>query len=332
MAKGGQVADSEDCADVKAFVRALYMQNSSPLTSVREKIGISFMEYWEKLLETPSTFECTPEDMCPPDTLANTETGLAFTWQHCCDWEEYRATNGEGSATYETIMYACTTLKFRMRFQQLLEELKFHGNEYDPKKIGTDDYPQIKYDQLLQGLVNLNCGSDALDLQEQIRRGHVGLEDEQAHDLGTLLNDLNKAKTDMEAKVEAAKLNMNTTPEQQAKLEKDLARIIVAIVRNPSRLPLRRPAAWLTIRARCFCRPSMSLARPTTIGSGRVTSCCGSKVTRSQHHSRSRSRSLGRRRSPSRSPTIGHSGWGARTTMTRWKHDLVARSDGLGHP
>ena len=221
----------------------LYFQNNSPLTSVREKIGISFMEYWETLLATPSTFECTPEDMCLPDTLANTEMGLAFTWQHCCDWDEYRATNGEGSATYETIMYACTTLKFRMRFQQLLEELKFHGNEYDPKKIGTDDYPQIKYDQLLQGLVNLNCGSDALDLQEQIRRGHVGLEDEQAHDLGTLLNDLNKAKTDVEAKVEAAKLNMNTTPEQQAKLEKDLARIIAAIVRSPSRLPLRRPAA-----------------------------------------------------------------------------------------
>ena len=99
------------------------------------------------------------------------------------------------------------------------------------------------YGQLLQGLVNINCGSDALDLQEQIRRGHVGLEDEQAHDLGTLLNDLNKAKTDVEAKVEAAKLNMNTTPEQQAKLEKDLARIIAAIVRSPSRLPLRRPAA-----------------------------------------------------------------------------------------
>lgn len=89
------------------------------------------------------------------------------------EWEEYRLGVASGAPTepvsYDAIKDAVKALRFCKQYQSLVDELAFRNCAYNGP--GSE----IKYDQVLQGLVNVNLGSAALTLEEQLSRGVVSL-------------------------------------------------------------------------------------------------------------------------------------------------------------
>eukprot|EP01043_Picozoa_sp_COSAG02_P028371 COSAG02_NODE_1716_length_11210_cov_24.482495_4_plen_250_part_00 len=89
------------------------------------------------------------------------------------EWEEYRLAVASSAPTkpvsYEVIKAAVKALRFCKQYQNLVDELAFRNCSYNGP--GSE----IKYDQVLQGLVNVNLGSAALSLEEQLSRGVASL-------------------------------------------------------------------------------------------------------------------------------------------------------------
>ena len=212
--------DGDKCSDVKALLHDLYFQNDSPIITETEKVGISFGEHWEALLETPCVYECTPEVDMPEDTISSKlATELQFTYQNVTEWEEYRKNGGTGSCSYTTILYAVTTLRSRMRFQNLLDELNFHGHRY------LDEDSVVKYDDMLQALVNLNCGDAALSLEDQMARMAREQGREEEHGLAANQRNLMEMQTDLTRRLQASKLNGNISQKEKDKIAADLEKV-----------------------------------------------------------------------------------------------------------
>ena len=69
------------------------------------------------------------------------------------------------SPPYDVVKAAVKALRFCKQYQNLVDELAFRNCRYNGP--GSE----IKYDQVLQGLVNVNLGTAALSLEEQLSRG-----------------------------------------------------------------------------------------------------------------------------------------------------------------
>jgi hypothetical protein len=216
IAKGR--APDDQCADVESFLHDLYFQNNSPINNEIERVGIGFSEHWKALLETPSVFDCVPEDALPAESIiSDSVPELSFTWQNVTEWDQFRLTGGKGNVSYTTILYGLTSLRARIRLQNLMDELGFHGHQY------VDEDSVIKYDDLLQGLVNLNCGEEALSLEDQMARKarNKGREDAS---LAAIQVNLTEMLKDTMGKIEASKLNSNVTEKAKAKLAEEKRR------------------------------------------------------------------------------------------------------------
>lgn len=88
------------------------------------------------------------------------------------EWEEYRLSLAEKtsrSISYDVIKSAVKALRFCVQYQHIIDELKCRNCEYN------GEGSEIKYDQVLQGLVNVNLGTAALSLEEQLSRNVVSL-------------------------------------------------------------------------------------------------------------------------------------------------------------
>jgi hypothetical protein len=135
--------------DIKAFLKGVYTAANSPF-KIEGQPGISFGEWYNTLLETPAIFESATQG----------DTG---TLQ---DWEKFRIKNKSAKVPpYAVIKEACKALRFNVHYQHLVDELGFHGAAY------SGEGSELKYDQVLQGLVNVEMGEAALSLEEQLHRG-----------------------------------------------------------------------------------------------------------------------------------------------------------------
>lgn len=139
--------------DLKGFLKGVYTAANSPF-KLEGQPGISFNEWYNTLLETPAIFESARQG----------DTGTLE------DWETFRQnlkskSSPTRSPPYAVIKEACKSLRFNVHYQHLVDELGFHGAEY------TGEGSELKYDQVLQGLVNVEMGEAALSLEEQLHRG-----------------------------------------------------------------------------------------------------------------------------------------------------------------
>lgn len=136
-------------ADIKKFLKEVYVAANSPFKREGQP-GISFNEWYNTLLETPAIFESARQG----------DLGMLE------DWEHFRKDNKTSKTPpYTVIKEACKALRFNVHYQHLVEELGFHGAEYN------GEGSELKYDQVLQGLVNVEMGEAALSLEEQLHRG-----------------------------------------------------------------------------------------------------------------------------------------------------------------
>lgn len=106
-----------------------------------------------------------------------------------------------------------------MRFQNMLNELNFHGHRY------LDEDSVVKYDDMLQALVNLNCGDAALSLEDQMAR--MAREQGRGEETGLTSNlrNLMEMRRDLNNKLEASKLNGNISQKEKDHLARDLKKI-----------------------------------------------------------------------------------------------------------
>ena len=71
--------------------------------------------------------------------------------------------------SYDVIKAAAKALRFCVQYQSMVDELAFRNCAYN------GEGSEIKYDQVLQALVNVNLGTAALSLEEQLSRGVASL-------------------------------------------------------------------------------------------------------------------------------------------------------------
>eukprot|EP01043_Picozoa_sp_COSAG02_P011848 COSAG02_NODE_443_length_22233_cov_69.528870_4_plen_234_part_00 len=136
-------------ADIKKFLKSVYTAANSPF-KIEGQPGISFNEWFNTLLETPAIFESARQG-----DLGTLE-----------EWEKFRQDNKTARIPpYAVIKEACKALRFNVHYQHLVDELSFHGATY------AGEGSELKYDQVLQGLVNVEMGEAALSLEEQLHRG-----------------------------------------------------------------------------------------------------------------------------------------------------------------
>ena len=84
------------------------------------------------------------------------------------EFDEFKAWFGKpGVVTTKQLKNALQTLRFRQNFARILKELEFHNCYF------VDDDSTLKYDQVLQALVNNKLGAAALSLEEQRKRGLI---------------------------------------------------------------------------------------------------------------------------------------------------------------
>ena len=161
-----------ETTDLKELMNRLYYADDSPIAAVQEP-GSNFSEYWDVLIATPSVFPSCggdiPASFFQPDgwsrrwdairqTIATGEgnkKGWAVVCSEC------------GPVPLRDLRAAIESLRFRGHYKRVVYELAFHAVEYDATLAGAS---KIKYDQLLQSLVNVRMGDDALSLDEQVRR------------------------------------------------------------------------------------------------------------------------------------------------------------------
>ena len=90
-------------------------------------------------------------------TKAIFESARQYDTGTLVDWENYRQNvTMVRTPPYAVIKEACKALRFNVHYQHLADELEFHGAAYNGK--GSE----LKYDQVLQGLVNVEMGNSAL--------------------------------------------------------------------------------------------------------------------------------------------------------------------------
>ena len=88
-------------------------------------------------------------------------------------WEDYRFyMNGlldvnavEPIAIHTTIKDMIKSLRFRSNYHHVVNELEFHSAYY------VDTNSTLRYNQVLQALVNVKMGKEALSLEDQLARG-----------------------------------------------------------------------------------------------------------------------------------------------------------------
>eukprot|EP01048_Picozoa_sp_COSAG05_P009156 COSAG05_NODE_733_length_7644_cov_43.682704_6_plen_734_part_00 len=196
MAWALNVESGNEPSSVKGFLKKLYNTANSPLKLMHQP-GISFGEFWQALVETPGDFE-SPHDADLDDAFPDRRR-----------WDEYivnGGTTGEkehGSPSYHIIKTALMTLRFRLNFQRLERELQFHSCVYE------GEGSEIKYDQVLQALVNVAMGEQALSLEEQLHRGVdsiSGWKSDEAQAMAEIL-ELEETLTVWQEKLEYSKMN-----------------------------------------------------------------------------------------------------------------------------
>ena len=141
------IGDTTDSApkDAKEFLLKFYNEDNSFLTKTSERVGLTFEDYWAALLKTPARFDCACVDTTGP-WAPNVEPTVSL---EAAQWEAYRLMAIQNTAsddtdsptpagivktvTFDVLKWVVTTLRFRMKFDKLLMELKFQGDLYiDP--------------------------------------------------------------------------------------------------------------------------------------------------------------------------------------------------------
>ena len=180
--------------DLRKFVQELYTAANSPLKADGQP-GISFREYFIALMETPSVYESADQG----------DIGVLEVWEKAR--LEYAADHENGTHVahtppYNVIKAAVKNLRFSAHYKHLCTELEFHNMPYNGR--GTE----IKYDQVLQALVNVEMGDKALSLEEQLHRGvasNTGFKSDMAQAEAELL-ELQETEIEWVKKVEYARM------------------------------------------------------------------------------------------------------------------------------
>eukprot|EP01052_Picozoa_sp_SAG31_P016193 SAG31_NODE_1064_length_10098_cov_3.617462_6_plen_948_part_00 len=85
-----------------------------------------------------------------------------------CEFDEFKAWFGKpGVVSTKSLKHALQTMRFRINFARIVKELEFHNCIY------VDEDSTLKYDHVLQALVNNKLGASALSLEEQRKRGLI---------------------------------------------------------------------------------------------------------------------------------------------------------------
>ncbi len=192
--------------DTKKFIKTVYNAANSPLKADGQP-GISFKEYYKILMETPMVYESADQGEMSNDSL---------------EWETFRAAPKESPCpSYSVIKSVAKTLRFVLQYKHICEELAFHGSAYNG--AGSE----INYDQLLQGLVNVDLGNEALSLEEQLHRGVASVSGfkSDAAQAEAELQEMEETELVWQRKLEYAKMNPSSTAAEIKTLEDELERI-----------------------------------------------------------------------------------------------------------
>lgn len=155
--------------NVKEVLQRLYDAACSPIGKDSVEPGDTFAEYWEKLVSTSSIFQSCGDNVSDElrrwDPISRT---IASREKEGWSWAQIRPEIGAVLLT--DLQVAVRSLRFRIHYRRVVDELAFHAVHYDPVLA---DKSKIRYDQLIQSLVNVKMGDDALSLEDQIARGQM---------------------------------------------------------------------------------------------------------------------------------------------------------------
>jgi hypothetical protein len=216
--------DADAPEDVRDFLKSFYEHEFSPLTKPAErKIALHFDAWYEHLMSTAGVFECA-------DVISGQGEDAPVD-EHSVAWELWRIGGAVGGPpSYDIIQWAVRTLRFRLRFQNVLAELKFHGHLY------INETSTVNYNDLLQAQVSLQLGKEGRSLEEQLAREAAAEAERQAGDsrfrAANWAKILHDRRATLVMHLEGARINGNTAPKTLAKLEKDLASIELAIAES----------------------------------------------------------------------------------------------------
>eukprot|EP01052_Picozoa_sp_SAG31_P010413 SAG31_NODE_570_length_14016_cov_10.573543_4_plen_2093_part_00 len=200
-------------SDLKGFMKELYSVANSPLKQDGQP-GISFREYFDVFLRTSATF----------DSADQSDVGLLEDWEVArLAYEQDVFSEGKSPKPppYAVIKAAVKCLRFNLHYSNLCKELEFHNAGYNGR--GTE----LKYDQVLQALVNVEMGAQALSLEDQIHRGvaaKTGFRSNRAQAEAELA-ELEQTEFEWKRKVDYARMNPSKTSADVAALEKQLERV-----------------------------------------------------------------------------------------------------------
>ena len=160
--------------EIKPFLESLFDEGNSPIDQESEP-GETFEEWWDVVMHTPAFHENAQAEIDDPNcelVLEDEENvfGRIFSVR---TWEDYRFyMNGlldvnavEPIAIHTTIKDMIKSLRFRSNYHHVVNELEFHSAYY------VDTNSTLRYNQVLQALVNVKMGKEALSLEDQLARG-----------------------------------------------------------------------------------------------------------------------------------------------------------------
>lgn len=236
MAWALNVESGESPKSCKRFLQKIYNTANSPL-KLPGQPGISFSEFWNILMDTEANYS-------QPHL-----SDLDNAFPQRAEWDTYIANGGETadgseneSPTYSTIKTALATLRFRVNYKKLVTELEFHNQIY------AGEGSEIKYDQLLQSLVNVAMGEKALSLEDQLARGVdsiTGWKSDEAQTLAEIA-ELEATLKQWQEKLQYAKMNSkggSLGAKEVSDLEKQVSRLEAALAEKREQTGVGEPEA-----------------------------------------------------------------------------------------
>lgn len=166
----GLAADAVmDSAAIKECVKDCYNMGSSGGSPLHtdDQPADTYEDYWAYMMKVPATFEFLDDRSAEDKEYADPDHTID------AEWEEWRATGGEGDLKLSVLKKGLQSLAFRENVYHLLEELEFHGVYYMGLTGAGDEASRVNYDKLLQALVNVQMGVEAMTLEQQIEREHA---------------------------------------------------------------------------------------------------------------------------------------------------------------